>query len=241
MAGKKFVECIYCGNQARRSRDHVPSKTLIPDDLREAEQLITVPSCGPCNQSQARDEEYFKSLLAMHPEIPKTPEGRWVMESVKRQIGYGRGPARALLRTARKVELTSEAGLYLGDAYQIECDEHRLARVACRVVEGLFFDRYGWPLREKYDVDAWTAPAFDRLPDEARNEMLELLKYVLPRRIEGIAQGCLKVRHAIADDDPGASLWVLDFYGALRFVVSVFTKDDYLALGAGGGEQAISE
>ncbi len=55
MGGKKIVQCIYCGKQAKRSRDHVPSKKLIPEHLRATEQLITVPSCRPCNQAQSRD------------------------------------------------------------------------------------------------------------------------------------------------------------------------------------------
>lgn len=56
----KSSGCIYCSKPAR-TREHVPSKTLLIEPFPE--NLPTIPACFECNNGFSADEEYFICFL----------------------------------------------------------------------------------------------------------------------------------------------------------------------------------
>src|ERR1700730_16699359 len=56
-------ECAYCGEWREITRDHVPSRSLFSKP--RPSDLITVPSCYPCNNGVSRDDEYFNFVVKL--------------------------------------------------------------------------------------------------------------------------------------------------------------------------------
>jgi hypothetical protein len=53
--------CAYCGAPSPETRDHIPPRGVFPSP--RPGDLITVPSCRPCNQgASARDERFLAYL-----------------------------------------------------------------------------------------------------------------------------------------------------------------------------------
>lgn len=53
--------CFHCGRANPETDDHVPPKVFL--DKPYPDNLITVPSCGPCNSKSSDDEQYVASLI----------------------------------------------------------------------------------------------------------------------------------------------------------------------------------
>jgi hypothetical protein len=62
MTRSNKAECYNCGAANPGTKDHVISKTLIPEP--RPTNLITVPACKECNRSYSQDEEYLKDRLS---------------------------------------------------------------------------------------------------------------------------------------------------------------------------------
>lgn len=53
--------CFHCGSAQTETVDHVPPKVFL--DKPYPGDLITVPSCRPCNSESSDDEQYVASLI----------------------------------------------------------------------------------------------------------------------------------------------------------------------------------
>src|SRR4029453_2623863 len=62
------------------------------------------------------------------------------------------GFARMLLASIKEVEIETEAGLYLGKHPVLKLEQERIARVAQRIIRGLFFHEKAYPVPEGYEV-----------------------------------------------------------------------------------------
>src|SRR5438552_1268299 len=62
---KRHGECCYCGAPAS-TVDHVPTRKLFPEP--RPSDLITVPSCHPCNNRLSAQEVYVVHVLLSHRE-----------------------------------------------------------------------------------------------------------------------------------------------------------------------------
>lgn len=61
--------CIYCGREGPLTLDHIPPRALFAEP-RPAD-LITVPSCQPCNVGFSKDDEYLRLVLTLkHDSYP---------------------------------------------------------------------------------------------------------------------------------------------------------------------------
>ena len=76
--------CAICGSEAEKTtRDHIPPKSMFgikPDNL------ITVPSCLPCNGGSSADDEYFR-LIAAELDTATHPDAEKVNESIVKSLG----------------------------------------------------------------------------------------------------------------------------------------------------------
>ncbi len=56
-----ILNCVYCGEGAQETRDHVPSRVFL--DRPFPPNLPVVPACEDCNNSFSKDEEYLACLI----------------------------------------------------------------------------------------------------------------------------------------------------------------------------------
>lgn len=228
MAQDRIIECIYCGRTAKRDRDHVPARTLIPESKRLDAQLVTVPSCAPCNRQQSLDEEYFKTVLSLDSRIAETDLGRELFQDIRRQARRKRGPVMKILREARETDLMTPAGLYVGKGFRVELSEPRLAAVAARTVEGLFYHHFGWALGADYEINAWSGQRVSLDIIGPHSGIAKLMSESAERGpIYNAGDGCLRYRFNLASDDPkrGSGVWVLLFYDTVSFCVISLPKE----------------
>src|SRR5262245_49333630 len=88
-------ECVYCGKFRPLTDDHIPPRNLYPDP--PPDNLITVPSCRPCNGGTSKDDEYFRLCLTRREDLKGHPARDAVWPAVLRSLGRpeARGFARA--------------------------------------------------------------------------------------------------------------------------------------------------
>ena len=135
---RKQGTCIYCGETGPITRDHVPPECIFPDP--KPVDLITVPACDPCNESFKLDDEYFRTFLITGAPHDATARGLW-----NRKIIGSRNaePIRRMLRKAsRPVDLKTQSGIWVGKSAAVSFDAKRVARVAARIVLGLWWNHH---------------------------------------------------------------------------------------------------
>lgn len=143
--------CVYCGAAPGVTADHVPPKAFFPKP--RPSNLTTVPSCWACNQIASRDEEYFLAALMFSDAGVTNPGRKLWTEKLHRMYAKNLGLRRQVARSLRQIELTTPAGIYLGQRMALYYDEKRLEAVASKVIRGLFFLEQGiaapadWNLR----------------------------------------------------------------------------------------------
>ena len=133
--------CYLCGKEGADSRDHVPAKALLPPGGNEY-QRITVPAHQSCNARESFDEEYVRDLivpeaiyLGMHDaEVPY--ERVW--KGWSRTAGWRR--YQQFLRNARRLEVQSTSGVFVGHAMEVAPDIDRICRVGRKIVRGVLFN-----------------------------------------------------------------------------------------------------
>src|SRR5262249_42358969 len=132
-------QCVYCGETAKVTPDHVPPKSLFLSP--RPSNLITVPSCSTCNGGASKDDEYFKNINVLRNDVGSHREATQLLQDV---LGSLRRPAqqrftRAFLNKMSPVNLVSPSGLYIGRTMAMDVEGERVKRVLNRMIRGLFY------------------------------------------------------------------------------------------------------
>jgi len=194
--------CVYCGSHEGLTRDHVPPRCLFGSKVPQGVDLVTVPCCERCRRGQGRYDEKLKLILATMYRSYGNPVAEEICRgSLKRALR--RPEAGALARAvdgAKPIELVTPAGLFLGDALQVEIMDAGVHQVMERIVRGLYWKEFE-----------------ERVPDGQEVQVYEMLP-----QPEDVRPECLTVRvvdpvvfiyaFARTDDTPPCSLWLLEFY-----------------------------
>lgn len=205
--------CIYCGQREATERDHVPPKSFFASP--RPDNLITVPSCPECNRSFGKDDERVRNLITSldltdsHPAI-QSELGDKVARSFSRQ--QGRSNFEHLAGSLQEVEVTSQSGVYLGRRPALNLDQDVMDRFTERLVRALLYHENGvhhaegeaeWKFAPtRSDLESMPEEITDRLASAPRKHLGDVFSYL------GIYQ-----------PNRAASLWVVQFYGALELMV----------------------
>ena len=163
------VPCVYCGVRPGNTRAHVPPRCLFPKP--RPLNLVTVPCCEPCRQTQTLDDEYFRNMLAMRVEVTSNPAAQQALKTVYRALARPRGwrTFHALVRSMRGIELRLPSGLYIGEATACDADLQRLDGVIHRMMLGLYWHEFDERLPHSHVTRVYSAdgiPAADRVNTE---------------------------------------------------------------------------
>lgn len=217
MSRKKGI-CAYCG-KASATVDHIPPKGLyskpFPGDL------LTVPSCLKCNTGAAKDDEYFRSVMAVRHDTYGRSDTTGAAERTMRALtrAEGGGLRKLLLGSVKEVPLVTPAGLYVGSTGSFDVNMKRVRRVIERIARGLYYHHKGERVSSEahvrtYDVESvkdWSAPGYDRLLNAIRWAQ-QAPQHRSPRDV-------VNYRFRETDGDPSASVWLLIVYETVPFVV----------------------
>jgi hypothetical protein len=133
----KMPECYLC-NAEGKTREHVPSKGFfhtIPGNI------ITVPACTNCNNSFAKDEEYFRTVVVAQCSSTSLAARRvWagpILKSIWRR-NY-EGLRKRLVRCLTTVKVWNKDGQHLGNLPGVSVEGGRAGRVVRKIIRGLYF------------------------------------------------------------------------------------------------------
>lgn len=159
--------CIQCGkpkHEVELSRDHVPSKSLLSNEVVEAgakfergegrptDYLPQVAICKPCNSGFAKDESYLKCVLhavlsgSLRPHPGKHPEAAKYLRSNRHFV-------RDLEADPR-----NQPGRFADtDPFTLHPDMTRIERVVVKNARGHAYHEIGEPLMDD-PAEVWIRP-----------------------------------------------------------------------------------
>ncbi len=131
--------CYLCGEvvQGEASYDHVPPKQFFPKDLRNRENLLTLPTHACCNASYGKDEEYVRHALGAV--ALRGPIGEELGQDMARAYHRPDGRGMSLYCKIHGEFELRPGGIYLPQGVISKTfDGERLHRVMWKIVRGLF-------------------------------------------------------------------------------------------------------
>lgn len=213
------LKCAICATRDAVNLDHVPPRRVFarpwPSDL------ITVPACDECNGGSSPNDEEFKVGLSLLAGI-ETPDtlALW-KEGAMRTLAHNRRLHREILSRFVKVEVRTEAGIYLGTEQAVLVPKKAIHAVLVRTIRGLYYHHFGERLgaQARCDVQRYEGKGAD-------NPELERIVMNLP--FNSIANGALRYRYGRAGDAPLSSLWFMLFFGTVPvFGYTTAAEDDW--------------
>ncbi len=215
----RFGECVYCGKTRPVTDDHIPPKNLFAKP--RPSDLITVPSCYPCNFSASQDDEYFRLNLVLREDTPEHPAAKQLFRAVIRGLSrpQSTGLRQDLLHRIHEVQRVTPAGLYLGESPAYDVDLSRLDKVASCTLKGLFYHEAGKRLPDEYFAQAFSAAGFVKLTPEKQVQVKRTVDLLLNRPFREVGKRKVFVYwHLASTDDPCITAWLLLFFQRTAFI-----------------------
>ena len=194
-------ECVYCGEWRELTHDHVPPRSLFSKP--RPSDLITVPSCRPCNGGASKDDEYFRLMIQLGIDRERFPKEN--SNSVD-----------AINKLAKPQRLRFAS--YLLDRYRpnpsrFEVARVRVGSVLCRIARGLFYHHTAMRLPENVPFQFVSIGDQPRVAAALSGEIDSLAK-----SMQAIGGGVFRYGFAQgAPPDPFVTEWLVSFYDHRKF------------------------
>jgi hypothetical protein len=197
----KAGECAYCGKRRDLTRDHVPPSCLFskprPNDL------ITVPSCGPCNSELSKHDEYFRIAITTGIDAAKFPrENADLVRAINNLMRpSSQGFARKLLRS------------YEANPARLKIDRERIGIVLHRITRGLFYHHANSRLPEWVPFEPCVVDPSREVAPVGREQINRL-----EENLKTIGQGNFRYAfERFTPHDPFGTIWLMRFYDDRTF------------------------
>jgi hypothetical protein len=141
MDDRQKTWCIHCARSlvdVRRTRDHVPTKTLLHPPYPPNLPIVMI--CHECNQGFSTDEQYIVALMSSVLAGSSEAEAQ-VNPSARRILRYNR-----VFRADIEVSLNKHTTLDGNAQLSWRPDEARIRRVVLKNARGHAFFEYGEPM-----------------------------------------------------------------------------------------------
>jgi hypothetical protein len=139
--------CYLCESQAD-TREHVPSRGFfdkLPNDI------ITVPACKNCNASFAKDEEYFRTVVAAQAfGISEAARRVWTGPIVRSlyRVGF-EGLRKRLVGDLVTIEIWDEQKQQMVSLPGVKVEGGRASKIVRKIMRGIYFAECDQKLAEK--------------------------------------------------------------------------------------------
>ena len=203
MGETKNKSCIYCGSKEDITRDHSPPKALFPEP--RPSNMLTVPSCRKCNESFAKDDQYFSDKLIMCAPISQNPNAQQVKQKFFRSLikPEAEGYKHLHLRDIANIDIITPSGIYLGTSPAIKIDDKRIKRVAKRIAGTIFYKTHRHPIPSTSDVKVM----YKDISLSQPNEFIEYAGPVWQPTIT-IGSDIVSYTYALANDDQESMIFL---------------------------------
>ncbi len=174
-----------------------------------------------CNQGAKLNDEYFRDAMLTGVDEQRFPEAMAMSLQKIEELGTDPKKRRygwATYKSAKWVEVRTDAGIYLGHAPARELDRTRLLRSAEKCVRGLYFYHSQHQVPDDYKT---TIYYHTDLEPDGLEEFLSNCPWSAP---QNIGDGAFVYWFTRVPGEP-MSLWILDFYNRHRFVGIIERSD----------------
>jgi hypothetical protein len=214
--------CVLCSSAHATTREHVPAQQLFDRPLPG--DLITVPSCVPCNSGSQRDDEFLRSfLLLLRDAVPAEVTDRVRSRMIERLHRPDFPGLLNVFRQLSEIRIENRPAGPPVPALFTRPDSGRLRNVLGKYARGLYYH----VTHTAFPVDAILSMErvfnMETRPPEYWTEMLAAFNYARANGWVSVGTGS-EFRYAfrIPDRGPVLAAMVLEFYRSFPYVVVVF-------------------
>lgn len=215
------VECVYCGEFAQSTEEHVFPRSLFNESHRPSDPII-VPACANCNSIKSGDDSYVRDMMNLdiassgHPSVVENLRGP-IARSIQKNWSQFAKEARI---HARNTPYFTDGGIYLGEAVSVPLNVARINRWSEMVARGLYWiqERSRIPNGYQFEVK--------RIKDSSRQAMFDALKShgaAGPFRMGKEEEETEKVvswLYLVDYRDKFAAMWLIWFYQRVYISIS---------------------
>jgi hypothetical protein len=200
------------------TNDHVPPKCLFPPETRL--NLMTVNACPVCHDSFKLDDEYFRIILSVRSDLPKSLSSAFLRNQTKRtlQNAEAEGLRASMLSATSLRAFHTKGGIYLGHAQTLKVDSTRIIRTSDRIIRGLFPKLLGAVLPADYEA---SAVLFDLQKDDSallHQDVQESLELLVNSGVHKRYGDVLDVYALHVEDDRYSSMWLVRLHQVFGFI-----------------------
>jgi len=207
------------------SADHVPPKCLFAPVSRV--NLITVPACRTCNSSYKLDDEYFRLVLSIRADLPKSRAAQYIRDSTLRSLRKPEAQKlrRSIVSSTRQFALRDAYGFQFGQVGRLRVNYSRLKNTAERIVKGFYYHFYSSPLPKAYEVDIVLIDLLDHTDFLQGPEISQLLSHLAIKGYQLSRGEICSIRACASDDDAYSTFWFVHLFGTFGFFAFTAPKD----------------
>jgi hypothetical protein len=206
--------CIYCGEINFVTRDHVPPRSMFPENLPNDVQMVTAPACQRCHKANMKDDTIIRNILISTQESEKHPEVILSLagkrnRSLARSLERTGGEFRELLQTMKLVSARTLPENNPGWKWAFDFDNPTINRFMERLSRALLWHEFGQPyFKGEFD---WRMNV--EMPDLFSEAML---RFGCARKVcDVFSYGVIPLQ------DPDPSWVIANFYGSIDFFVRI--------------------
>lgn len=191
--------CVLCGSRPAETRDHVPPKGLFKGLIAD---LITVPSCRPCNNGASSDDEDLRFYVSAQVGKPTHDAARLWDDGALKSFRRKAKLRNSVLPSLREVTVQdAEGNSVVYETMLIPIGVYQ--SVFERTTRGLYFHHNDRILAPTTQVEV---SVLNRLPEGFDAE----LRLMSQNSIGGDA---FIYWHLISDESIDEGIWIYQFYG----------------------------
>jgi hypothetical protein len=192
--------CAICGERLATTRDHVPPAGIFPKP--RPSDLITIPCCFECNNSNSRWDEIFRVLMSLHVSR-NDPEWQTILnKNVIPTLKHNLKLQQNIFENFKSVLLITPSGILLEKGFELNWNSEAYERVIERTIRGLHFHHTGEILGSRAKVHV-----------KFLNNINKIAKTFEQFPLRSIGNGQVLYKTILHPDIPLQSVWIFEFRG----------------------------
>jgi hypothetical protein len=207
--------CVYCGELAICTDEHVIPQCLFPEGQQPPKSdFVIVPVCSPCNERKARDDSYIRDWLATDLASDGSPVAEAVRPTVYRSAKKNWSDhSRTAAMHARMQDVHTPSGIYVGRFVAVPIEGKRVNRFFRWVIRGLYWKKFGSRIPDNYVFEV------GRLPAERFNAQFQTMMGFGGNGPYAVGERVFRCIFIYADENHFITQWLMWFYDSIFITV----------------------
>jgi len=212
-------KCFLCGSDQQITDEHVPPKGIFAEP--RPTNLITVPCCQTCNNSNSKADELFRLFVAGAVNRNHRGHELWNKKILpntieKKRLKY---EIRSMIRTARSVSVATPSGTV--ELPYVFVPQAAIKPTLIRITKGLLWTFYPGTTYNDLKFEVQQINQFDLA------RQINVIAPIL--RCDERGEGAFRFWHAPVADAPRCAMWILEFFNSAAFAIFQMTNDRHSA------------